>query len=145
MALLRFLGHPYFIAGPIVSGRGVGRTIGFPTLNLETPPEKLLPQGVFLVKAVSRSGKGRGAKNGPVMWGVCNIGTRPTFLKTSSVTVEVHLLSGKQRKRAKIVLLYLMKRLRSEKKFESVEQLKKAISFDILAARRAIPHFNGEF
>jgi len=132
----RFLGHPYLISGPKVKGRGGGKKLGFPTINLEVK-KKALPRGVFVVSGWSGSRpltfpfKKR-------FYGVCNIGTRPTFLKHSPVIVEVHVLKDLKNARGKFVFVELLKKLRNEKKFSSKETLISAIARDVGKARLEI-------
>jgi hypothetical protein len=65
------LGHDYLIEGPVVSGRGVGKKLGFPTANVEVSNDKIAPFGVWAVKAWLPTGIERK--------GVLNVGVRPTF------------------------------------------------------------------
>lgn len=125
---LSFLGHSLLIQGKVVSGRAVGRKIGFPTTNLETLPGKVLPKGVFVV-----FGRILGKKE-PLLKGVCNIGTRPTFFSSSHVTVEIHWLAGQPPKKGQRILIELKKRLRGEKRFSSPLQLSRQISLDVRQA-----------
>lgn len=108
-------------AGTVVKGDQVGRKLGFPTANLdlEGPPP---PNGVY---AVEVEGRGRG---------VCNVGVRPT-VGGKKLVIEVHLLdfSGDlygQRLAAKV-----LKKLRDEMRFGSLDELKAQIARDVQAAR----------
>lgn len=129
-AAIKFLDHAYLIHGKIRKGRGIGRQIGFPTSNLQVSQGKVLPRGVFAVV-----GRRWGRQKGALMTGVCNIGTRPTFFKKSGVTVEVHWLTGRPPEAPSSLLIELVGRIRSEKRFESPAALSRAIAADI---RRAV-------
>ncbi len=126
-----FLGHPYLIEGHVVRGRQVGREIGFPTLNIRTSPGKVLPRGVFVVR-------GEVIRPKPILFeGVCNIGTRPTFLKKSELAVEVHAFGDLPEMMVnKKVRFDLLHWLRPEKKFSGIGALKKAITADVFNAKR---------
>ncbi len=126
---LCFLGHPYLIQGKVAPDRQMGRKLGFPTANLVLPKGKILPRGVFAVR-----GMVLGARN-PAFEGVCNIGTRPTFLRSPKVVVEVHIFGDMPRLSGKTLQVELLHRLRSEKKFESKEQLARAIASDVYRAK----------
>jgi len=130
-----FLGHPYLIAGRVVKGRGVGRGIGFPTANLQTRPEKVLPTGVFAVRA--RVGASPASARRAID-GVANIGVRPTFIETSHPLVEVHLFGKPGELVGKFMSVQLVKRIRAEKKFPGVEALKAQIARDVRTARKIL-------
>lgn len=126
---LCFLGHPYLIQGCVRPGRQVGRKIGFPTANVSVERGKILPRGVFAVRGAILGG------NKTSFEGVCNIGTRPTFLRSPSVTVEVHIFGDVPRLIGKTLQVELLHRLRSEKKFENKQQLQRAIASDVYRAK----------
>ena len=121
----KLLGRPYEISGQMVKGRGIGRILGFPTINLQTQNE-ILPPGVYISLAVI------GKMTYPA---VANIGFRPTFSETDQPTVEAHLIDFSGRLSGKKVSLRLLKRLRAEKKFPSPEKLKIQIARDVNQAR----------
>ena len=128
-----FLNHPYLIAGRVVRGHGMGTKIGVPTANLDVHADKVLPRGVFAVNAWVEGHKNR---PGGRLFGVCNIGVRPTF-RGKHPTVEVHFPGKKLNLRGRTLFVELERRLRSEKRFKSVEDLKRQISRDIRGAVRA--------
>ncbi len=130
---VQLLGHPYLIHGTVAKGRGVGRRIGFPTTNLEILAGKVLPQGVFAVL-----GRSWAKKKGPLLTGVCNIGTRPTFLKKSDVTVEIHWLTGQPPPAKSPVMIELIAHLRREKRFSSPSMLARAIAADVKSAHKVL-------
>lgn len=123
----RLLGRPYTLTGKVVEGLQLGRTLGFPTANLQLPPEKFLPRnGVYCVRVW-------GANLSPLT-GVMNIGQRPTVNGTST-TVEVHLLDWSGDLYGQILTVSLEKFLRAEEKFASTDALKAQIQRDASAAR----------
>jgi len=121
------LGSPYRIRGRVVPGRGVGRNLGYPTLNLELPDkEKLVPApGVYAVRVRLDERELRG---------VMNIGFRPTF-EGGNQTLEVHVLDFHEHVYDRMVTVEFVERLRPETKFGSVEELKRQIAADIGLAR----------
>ncbi len=124
-----YAGHPYLIHGTVVKGRGAGTKLGFPTANLRIAPAKILPRGVFAVAGWVQNGRMKPFQ------GVCNIGIRPTLLKSSPVSVEVHLFGRPGLLIGKRVFVQLLHRLRKEKRFSSVAALKRAIAADVRRAR----------
>jgi riboflavin kinase/FMN adenylyltransferase len=127
----QLLGRPYSLTGVVVKGQQLGRTIGFPTANLQLPPEKLLPrQGVYCVR-VCDSSLTSSATSLP---GVMNIGQRPTVDGTS-LTVEVHLLDWSGDLYGQTLTVSLEQFLRPEQKFASLDALKTQIQADCAAGR----------
>ncbi len=120
---LRLLGHPYQMSGKVVKGSGRGMELGFPTANLRVDPHKLIPaHGVY----AGRFGRKKCA---------VNIGARPSFGAGSSV-VEVHILNFNNNIRGKTLRVALTKRLRDEKQFSDVAELKRQIQRDVDRAKR---------
>ena len=114
----RYLGHRHILSGTVVDGRKIGRTLGIPTANLETSVQVQLPKnGVYAAKA-SFEGKCYAA--------VVNIGLRPTF-SGQNVTVEPWLLGFDGDLYGKELCLEFYAYLRSERKFDSAEELKQEI------------------
>jgi riboflavin kinase / FMN adenylyltransferase len=126
----RMLGRAYALTGTVVKGQQLGRTLGFPTANLELPPGKLVPrQGVYAVRV---NGEGL-----PVTMGVMNIGNRPT-LNGLTQTIEVHLLDWSGDLYDQTITVELLEFLRSEQKFSSLADLKQQINRDCLTARERL-------
>jgi len=117
-----YLGYPFLITGNVVKGKGLGKTICFPTANIEIKqPYKLIPkQGVYLVKSNI---------NNESVYGMMNIGTNPTF-NGKMQTIEVHFFNFNNNLYNKIIMVEFLKRMRNEKKFESVNALKKQLLID---------------
>ncbi|HEY9668787.1 MAG TPA: bifunctional riboflavin kinase/FAD synthetase, partial [Coleofasciculaceae cyanobacterium] len=120
------LGRQYTLMGVVVKGQQLGRTLGFPTANLQLPPEKFLPRyGVYCVRVHSPSLPALASSHTAVM----NIGQRPT-VSGATVTVEVHLLDWSGDLYGKTLSASLVEFLRPEQKFASLEALKTQIQAD---------------
>ncbi|MGF1481103.1 MAG: bifunctional riboflavin kinase/FAD synthetase [Cyanophyceae cyanobacterium] len=129
----QMLGRPYSLAGTVVPGQKLGRTIGFPTANVALPTEKFLPRfGVYGVR-VFLEGPPETSFASPLN-GVMNLGRRPTVQGTSP-TAEVHLLNWSGNLYGRSLRICLEKFLRPEQKFPSLEALKTQIARDCQAAR----------
>ncbi|HAA84030.1 MAG: Riboflavin biosynthesis protein RibF [Thermodesulfobacterium sp. 37_54] len=116
-----FLGHRYFLIGKVIKGQGLGKKLGFPTANIEIPKNKLLPpSGVYAVWVYYQNQRFKGAMN---------IGVKPTF-EQKELTVEVHLLGFNQELYGKQLKVEFVKKIRPERKFGSIEELKAQISKD---------------
>lgn len=124
----RMLDRPYSLLGKVVKGQQLGRTIGFPTANLQLPPEKYLPRyGVYSVDAFLEQTRVKG---------VMNIGCRPT-VAGEAPTIEVHLLDWSGDLYDRTLKVNLLKFLRPEQKFDSIEALKQQITKDCQAVLNA--------
>ena len=110
------LGRNYCFRGEVVQGVSRGTVLGFPTANIEVSNTlKLIPQnGVYVVECIVKDQK---------VFGVMNIGVRPTFSDTKEVIIEVHLIEFKEDIYGEEIRVSILKRLRDEKKFESKEEL----------------------
>ncbi len=116
------LGKPYFIIGEVVHGKELGKQIGFPTMNIIPPKNKLLPpRGVYISKVTI---------DGVLYNAVTNIGVNPT-VSGEILVVESHILDFDADIYGKIVKTEILKAVRSEKKFGSVEELKEQIDKDV--------------
>jgi riboflavin kinase/FMN adenylyltransferase len=119
-----FLGYNYMINGTVVQGKQLGRTIGFPTANINVKEEyKLIPSsGVYLVECLI---------DNQCHYGMMNIGTNPTVeASNQSQKLEVNIFNFDQEIYGKAISISFLKRIRSEKKFDSIEALKAQISND---------------
>ena len=125
------LGRAYSLTGTVVTGKQLGRTIGFPTANIDLPTEKFLPSnGVYAVKVYIPDEKS------PVS-GVMNIGNRPT-VNGINQSVEVYLIDWSGDLYDKILTVKLEQFLRPEQKFESLEALKAQIQIDCDRAKATL-------
>ena len=122
----KLLGRLYSFEGEHIKGRGLGRKLGIPTINLKVFQGKLLPLGVFLVIVESK---------GRFFPGIANIGTRPTFFKHGGIVPEINLLGFHGRWKSGKIKVYLLKHLRKERRFKSVNELKKQLNKDMKKAR----------
>ena len=122
----RFLGRPYLLRGEVVEGDKRGRTIGFPTVNVLSDERALVPgRGVYAGHAWVGSER----------YGACmNVGTAPTFDRRES-RVEAYLLGYGGDLYGRVVDVTFEERLRPEKRFSGVEELKEQIARDVEEAR----------
>ena len=120
----QLLGRPYSLIGTVVHGDGRGREIGFPTANIETQNQVYPPNGVYAIRAKLEE-----------RWldGVLNIGMRPTF-NGVNIQVEGHFFNFDEIIYGKLVEIFLVKKIRSERKFPNIEFLIQQIQRDIAAA-----------
>ncbi len=125
----RLLGRWYGLGGPVTSGQGRGRTIGFPTANLVPPARKVLPgQGVYAT-IVDVDGRRYG--------GATNVGRRPTF-GGGDVTVETHLLGFAGELSGRTTVVSFVQRLREERTFPGADALVRQIHDDVEQARQLL-------
>ena len=118
----KLLNHPYVLTGTVESGHQVGRTLGFPTANLNIAENKLIPAtGVYAVI----TGLGHG---------IMNIGRRPTLNNGTNISVEVHIFDYSGDLYGRELHLSFIERIREERKFASLEELKAQIQEDIKEA-----------
>ena len=122
----RALGKPYFLRGEVTHGRGVGRTLGYPTVNLAFAPGAFLPRAGVYVSRVTAEGVDALA--------LTDIGTCPTFGERETHS-ETYLLEDGGDLYGKTVTVSLLAYLREEKKFASAEELTEQIRKDVLCAR----------
>ena len=122
----RLLGRPYLMRGEVVEGDRRGRTIGFPTANV-LPDERALVPGRGVYAGHVRVGRER--------YGACtNVGTAPTFDRRDS-RVEAYLLSFEGDLYGKVVDVTFEERLRPEKRFSGIAELREQIARDVEEAR----------
>lgn len=123
------LGYRYTLAGEVMHGRHIGTALGFPTANISLPAVKALPlAGVYAAVA-------SGLPDGKAHPAVVNIGRRPTVEADGKIVPEAHIIAyeggdlyGRQ------LQLSLVKRIRAEKRFDSLDSLKSAIAADVATA-----------
>ena len=117
-----YLGYDYSLTGIIFKGNQLGRTIGYPTANITIEEDyKLIPNnGVYIAKSVL---------NGKTVFGMMNIGTRPTVDGTKQ-TIEINFFDFKQDLYGQKITISLLHRMRSEQKFESIDALKNQLGKD---------------
>jgi riboflavin kinase/FMN adenylyltransferase len=124
----QMLGRNYTFAGPVIPGDQLGRKLECPTANIEVRGLVLPPHGVYAVRVLWRGG---------MYPAVLNIGVRPSVQdKQAGVRAEVHLLDFAAELYGEVLEIMLLKFMRPEQKFETLDALKQQIHQDISEARR---------
>ena len=126
-----YLGHSFTIEGMVIDGDKRGRELSYPTANIDLQNQhKIVPkQGVYLVKSKLK---------GRVVYGMMNIGTKPTF-DTTMPSIEVHFLDWNGGLYGQAVQVELLKWVREERKFKTVKELQTQIQTDEQNCRSSIP------
>jgi riboflavin kinase/FMN adenylyltransferase len=122
----RMLGRPYGVEGRVVRGAERGRSIGFPTANLQ-PQNRVIPrQGVYVTATLIEG-----------VWrrSVTNIGRRPTFERDAEPSVETFVMDWNGDLYGDVVRVRFLRRLRAERQFASADELKRQIAYDVARAR----------
>jgi riboflavin kinase / FMN adenylyltransferase len=122
------LGRPHFLRGPVVHGRERGRTIGFPTANIQSLTECLPPDGVYATRVVMEEGS---------YPSITNIGMRPTFGEPER-SIEAHIFDFNRDIYGREVKLEIAERIRPERKFESAQALAAQIASDLRRAKEIL-------
>lgn len=126
----QLMGRPYRLLGRVVQGQQLGRQLGFPTANLQVPPEKFLPRtGVYSAWVYGIPGEAADAGLPAVM----NLGVRPT-VDGQNQSIEVHLLNWQGDLYGQTLTVALKGFLRPEQRFDSLDHLKAQIQADCAAA-----------
>lgn len=126
------LGRPHQLSGVVVHGKKLGRTIGFPTANLGGVAEMLPPFGIYAVTVDDADASRALAK------GVMNVGTNPTTDADEAVKVEVMLFDFDGDLYGRRLDVQLVKFLREERRFESLDALVQQMGLDVAAAQAAV-------
>jgi len=123
-----FLGYNYLLTGEVVKGKGLGRKIKFPTINIQINEDyKLIPKtGVYIVQTSIENS---------IVYGIMNIGYRPT-INGKTQTIEVHLIDFQEDLYGKKIQIEILNRLRDEQKFDSLVSLTQQIQKDEILARK---------
>ena len=129
-----FLGRDYAMTGKVVEGDGRGKQIGFPTANLQIEnPMKLIPaDGVYAVQV---------ALGDTLYKGMMNIGSRPTFDQpedSKENTIEVNLFDFDENIYGETITINMVARIRDEKKFDSIDELKNQLKNDNISANNLL-------
>jgi riboflavin kinase/FMN adenylyltransferase len=153
-AASQMLGRPYAISGRVTAGDGVGRKLGFPTANLDAAALVLPPNGVYAVHVRCRTGVAPVSNQSPAQaeqkdgdrrdacpttthHAVLNIGLRPTLQNPNpQLRVEAHLLDFTGDLYGQELEIEIGEKLRDEKKFGSLEELKAQIARDVVEAKQ---------
>lgn len=139
-SVAKLLGRPFSLRSEVVEGDRRGRTIGFPTANLAPENEILPAAGVYAGDLRILDG-GEAEKNERYP-AVVNVGQRPTFYENGRLLAEAHLLDFEGDLYGRSVELCFRARLRSERKFPSIDALKKQIAADVVTAREVLARQN---
>ena len=126
----KLLGYPYYVSGTVVHGHAIGRKLGIPTLNLIPDDEKMLPpNGVYLTKTVFGQEE---------HLGITNVGVKPTISGEELKGIETHLFDyeGDLYGREVTVVFYAFER--PERRFESLENLKKQLREDVVWGKQHV-------
>ncbi len=117
------LGHFFTLEGEVVKGKQLGRTLGYPTANLKVEdPDKLIPKlGVYFVALSVEDFKG---------FGMMSIGLNPTTDSDKLVKLEVNIFNFEKDIYGKVLKLKFLERLRDEKKFANLTELKQGLDLD---------------
>jgi len=126
-----YLGYSYFLTGRVVKGKGLGKTIAFPTANIHIEENyKLIPKsGVYVVSSNI---------NGNRINGMMNIGTNPTVNDGNQQSIEVNFFDFEENLYNKELVIDIHHRLRDEVKFNSLESLTSQLEIDKIEAKSFI-------
>ena len=122
------LNRKWAIEGKVQKGRQIGKKIGFPTANIDIKNYVLASTGVYAIRAKVN-------KNRNFIKGIANLGYRPTF-KGKKILLEAHLFNFSGNLYNKYLTVEFIKFIRKEKKFKTVDQLKRQIKIDLLIAKK---------
>lgn len=132
------LGYPYAVTGTVVPGRQLGRTLGFPTANIQPDRPCVIPAcGVYATMTTTPDGVARPT--------ILNIGHRPTVEEDpdkAALSIEAHILDYAGYLYGETLKVEFISRIRDERKFDSLEKLKRAIASDTRKARSILAHDN---
>lgn len=121
------LSYKPILNGEVIHGNKLGRTIGFPTMNLAWEKELLIPAtGVYAIEAIIKESTYKG---------VLNIGYKPTVQDDKRLSIEANLFDFSKEVYNQEVQIVFHKRLRAEKKFNNIDELKNQIAKDVLEAQ----------
>lgn len=117
------LGNPYFIQGVVQKGNQIGRTIGFPTVNILPGDEKLLPpNGVYKTEVIV---------DDRIFEAITNVGCKPTVTDNGQVFIESYLYNFRENIYGKTIEVHFLEYMRKEKKFDSIDALKEQLQKDM--------------
>ncbi|MCM8795877.1 MAG: bifunctional riboflavin kinase/FAD synthetase [Candidatus Omnitrophica bacterium] len=125
----RLLLRPVSILGTVIKGYSWGRSLGFPTANINPHHEVLPPEGIYAVRVIFNKRR---------LKGVCYIGGRPTFRRKGKKTIEVYIFNFNQNIYGKYLEIQFIKKIRDEKKFPALNTLVEQIKNDIKTAQEIL-------
>lgn len=119
----RLLGHNFMISGSVIHGLGIGRKLGFPTMNIKLADSYVLPKfGVYKTVAYI---------DGIPRRSITNVGVKPTVDDSEKVTVEIHVENYAEENYSETIQLEFLEFIRPEMKFSSLEELQSQVNSDI--------------
>lgn len=127
------LGQPFMAKGQVITGNKIGRTIGFPTINVMPDSKKVLPKnGVYYSQVLV---------DGVLYNSISNIGVKPTIADDNDVLIETYIYDFNADIYGKDVIVYLLEFKRAEQKFSGLAQLTEVLNRDILDGQK---YFSGK-
>jgi riboflavin kinase/FMN adenylyltransferase len=123
----KLLGRPYSFSGIPFRDKGLGKKVGFPTVNLKVNSDKLIPKGVYISLITQKD---------RIYPSVTSIGTRLTFNRGGKIVPETHILNFDGIWKKALTKVILLKKIRNEKKFKNIQALKAQILKDIAKSSR---------
>ncbi len=127
--VFNLLGRHFSVPGKVVTGRKIGRTMGFPTANMMPEPYLVMPaSGVYITRTLYQ---------GKWYNSVTNVGTCPTFSENTVASLETHMIEFEGELYGKDIEVFFLKKLRNEKRFQSPQDLIRQIQKDILKAKES--------
>ncbi len=126
------LGREYFVTGEIFHGKGMGKLLGFPTVNFYPQEDILLPNGIIAGESLIYTSEGKKFKKKSV----ANFGYNPTIDSYNKIVCEVHVIDEVIDYKIDKIFFRPLKKLRDEKKFESVKLMLKNINKDVISAKK---------
>ncbi len=123
------LGYPYFFSGKVIQGLRIGKTLGYPTANLQLHDQKLLPaSGVYAARAIVQNME---------YSGMLYIGNRPTF-NNNDLTIEINILNFTGNLYNQLIRIIPVQRIRQDIKFADVQELKLQIATDEIITKQIL-------
>jgi riboflavin kinase/FMN adenylyltransferase len=117
-----FLGRNYSLEGEVIHARKIGRTIGFPTANLKSDDKLIIPKnGIYAVKVYVEN---------KIYYGATNIGYNPT-VNGRTLSIETNIIDFDEDIYGEIIKIEFLDRIRDEKKFNSIDELKSQLRKDV--------------
>jgi len=121
------LGRKVSILGTVIRGRSLGKSLGFPTANIDPHHEVIPPSGIYAVRIIF---------NGRAYKGICYIGIRSTITAAKKINIEVHIFNFSRTIYGEYLEIQFLKRIRADMKFPSLRLLAKQIKKDIVLSKK---------
>ena len=119
--IYKYLGRNYKLSGEVIHSKKLGRTIGFPTANISINKNMIIPKvGIYATKVYV---------NGKIYYGATNIGYNPT-VNGDNLSIETNILNFDEDIYGKVITIEFLERIRDEKKFNGIEELKSQLQKD---------------